>query len=454
MDEELKVPRWRLGLAKLIGKLEGKLGSFRRRYLKIDPETDFFILALVRQSDRLLKRIYPDDTFFLQARYAHVSPEDARKLFLYGYTRHILKAGVFIMEQQDFLLEKIKNKDVDTLGRAVIETIVDSQNALARKLIEMLVNLINFSSTNNGELFRIFRNTENLERFLGRQKDSKYFFGFESNNTQHSIKTFSERIRSDLGTITESPWFLKNKWDQLDQPPVFTSILARYKRALTIATDEEKIAMGASYFSFFSDLSGSVHPEVGARDEKHYSHDSIRGNITFISMLALHCISRINALLDIDDPEDLRKVLKDGKSWGPSLVKQNLKREFQIGDIVLAGNDLAEIVETKTSIYAYTSYKVRLISRPPLPEFPEDWLKGSMVIGVMPKNQVRPYLLKYKDDPNAPAALREANELMAKETDEVLHDLAKRSLLEMFNRGVLIKMLLLSGQIKMREQEE
>ncbi len=452
-DEE-SVPKWKIGFARFLIKIESKLGSFRRRHLRIDPETTFFVSSVTRQSNRLLNRIFPNDTFYTRARFANISPAEAKRLFLYGYARQILKAGASIMVEQDLLVEDLKSIDLDTLGRAVVEAMIDRQNTLARKLIEILINLINFSNTNVDEAYRMYLSAENLDRFLGRQSDSKEFYGFTSHNTDSSIKLFRGRIRADLSKVNARPWFLKAEWETTKSSSVFSTARSSYKRALSLARDEERIVMGGSYFNFFSDLSGSVHPEAGARNEKHYSHKSIRDNIAMISLLSLHSISRINELLNFDDPDDISKVQKDGQSWGPALITHNFRRLFEKGDIVLAGNDLAEIVETKTSEYGYTSYKVKFISTPPLPEFPEDYLPSRMVISLLPKSQVRGFLLKYKDDPSALPALREVNDLMAQASDDVLLESAKRTFLRLFNDGLLFQILIQSGVIKKRDVDD
>ncbi|RJP44580.1 hypothetical protein C4587_01545 [Candidatus Parcubacteria bacterium] len=454
-QNHLKVAAWKRYLNWLFIRSEGLIGKWRRR-LKTDPETYFFVSEPIKQANAFAGKLYPDDEFYFQTRYAWVSPEDAKKLFLYGCARQVIKATVVLIENEDFVQELPKNDDTDVLGRAIIESIIDAQHVILRRHLELLANLIGFSQSDRGnEAFRIFLNAESLDYFLGRQADFCEFFENRSANYDSSLSTFSKRIDEDIKALKTTPWFLRENWKDLvkqTHPSVFTSARTRIMSAIPYATADEKIMFGMSY-EFFSQFSAAAHAAAGSRfDERHYRPKTIKGNIAMISMTGLHIISRLNRLMGFDDPSDFQTRMA-GKSVSPELIKR-WSREFEVGDIVFAMDDVAEVTAFKKSKYGYTSVKIRFLTRPPLPETPEDALPCAFVAMVMPKRKVREFLFKNKGKPTTPIRLREALVEMEKETDNTLLKCARAAFVELHKNGILIPWLLQSGVIQRKKSED
>ena len=130
------IPFWKQKLYHLLLKLEGRLSKWRKHII-VDPETCFFLSQPLKQANTFLLKLYKDDSFYSSTRYAWVSPEDAKKLFLYGCVRQVIKAGITLMENEEHVLETPKEKDIDTIGRTIIESIIDTQNIILRKHIEL-----------------------------------------------------------------------------------------------------------------------------------------------------------------------------------------------------------------------------------------------------------------------------------------------------------------------------
>lgn len=418
--------------------VESRVTRARRR-LTVDTESKIRSLPL-RQAKDCLYRLFEDDSFFFSSRYASVSPEDAKKLFLYSGARQVFKACAQVIEYEDYLLEVPNKAKVETIERTVLESIIDRQSALLRKQLELLVNLVCFSIHDPAEFYRIFLNAENLEYFLGRQADQDEFFGSRSGNVDVSISDFRSRMREDITSVGNvCPWFLRRDWQTSKVPPVFASLRNRFKKALKFATDEERLILGVSYHSIYSTLSMSVHPSAGSLWLNRIELSNIIGNIDTITIANLHIMSRINKLLGHDDPQDVGKMMGNG-SDAPFLVRQ-WKKTFGKGDIVLAIDHLAEIVECTTSPYGYVSCRVRYLSGPPLQETPEDWLQTPYIKSILPKSKVRTFLLRDLNNPGTKSIYREALKLMEKETDEELMSYAKGAILKLHQEGLLIPML-------------
>lgn len=134
----------------------------------------------------------------------------------------------------------------------------------------------------------------------------------------------------------------------------------------------------------------------------------LKNNISLISLLGQHIISRANGLINFSDPNDqmLRRRKKDSGSNTDELM-QRFRKVFHPGDLVLAMGDICEIVKCHKSKYGHTSCEVRFLTKPPLPETPTDWLPVEFIVMILPKRKVRQFLFKNKDKPNTPKILNE-----------------------------------------------
>jgi hypothetical protein len=362
---------------------------------------------------------------------------------------------VVLLENEDHIQGLPRAGEVDALGRQIIESIIDAQHLILRRHLELLANLINFSQLNKGEAFRLFLSAENLDHFLGLQQDFGEFFESRSLNRDASIAGFAERIEEDLKTLGTIPWFLRSNWKSIVRrttPSVFASARSRIMAAMPHATADEKIMFGMSY-DFFSRFSVSAHAGAGSRaDERQYRPAIIRQNLKTISLVGLHILSRMNQLMGFDDPSDFASRM-EGKSVSPELIKR-WSREFEVGDVVFAMDDIAEVVGFKKSKYGYTSVTVKFLTRPPLPETPTDSLPCAFVGMIMPKRAVRGFLAGVRNKPGTPAELRETLEMMDKESDEILREMVSKALVEIHKHGVLIPWLLENGVLVRRGDED
>ena len=452
----IKVSAWKKKTHDFLLKIEGRLSSLRKKYLVINPEIRFWIAHPLKQATLFAGKLFSDDSFYFSARYAWVSPEDAKKLLLYGYARQVMKAGVSLIEDEEHTLEAPKAKDVDSFGRTVVEALIDSQKAILRKHIEVLVNLINFSTFDKGESYRMFLNAENLEHFLARQSDFKTFYESESRNIDSSKKTFSERISADFKNLgLKKIWFLREDWAKLNEPPIFTSIRKRYKSALLNATDDEKIVLGTTYNDSFGDFSAAVHGSAGSPTrERSHSFSALRRNISYISLLSQHIISRLNQLMGFDNPEDLIKKMAEGKTSDAPKLMARFKQPFHAGDLVLAMGDLCEVMECRQSVYGYTSCRVKFLTRAPLPDTPDDWLPCAFATSILPKSKVRSFIFNHENYANLPKEVKEVLEVMKKESDDEIAKYSTGALVDLHKHGVLIPMLIKTGYLKQMDVEE
>lgn len=420
---------------------------------KTEKELEFFISSPLRSADRLKKLLYNDDTFYRQTSYAWVREEDAKKLFFYGVCVEIGKACVDLMQTKSLFEEvPVKEEQGSDIGRMVHNAIIDRQNALIRKLTELLSLVINFSKTKNDIEYRIFHSAQNLNRFLNQKKAFFDVFNVENNNTQSSVEDYKKRIEDDIKLLNNQiPWFLDQGNYKKLKPSVFKGWMSIYKDAIDLSIDDEKTLLGINH-ERYSMFSQNVHPTIMSHDyEDDEDWGTILANIRYISMLSMHIMDRSYDLLGLKDEDGIKKIMGENfeKSEASNLMNM-FKKSFEVGDIIFAhSNDLAEITECRIGKFNYTVYKIKYLSQPPLPQYPEDWIEGRRLTRLFKPEHIRPFFAKSLDPSSTlPDVAKNAIEQMLKEKDDVLIDLMKKTLADLHKRGVLVMMLVHSNIIK------
>lgn len=418
---------------------------------RLKEKINFFITTPLQSADRLKKQLYDDDTFYRQTAFAWVGENDAKKLFFYGVCIEVGKACAELIQTQGLFEEIPIEKEAGETGRMVHNAEIDRQSSLIRKLTELLSLVINFSKTTSDVEYRIFHSAQNLNLFLNQKKSFVDVFGVEKNNTQSSIDDYKKRIDEDLKLIgNKLPWFIDEKNYKKLRPSVFRGWMSIYKDAIDLSIDDEKTLLGISH-ERYSIFSQNVHPTIFSHGYEDEDWEAIIGNLTYISMLCQHIMSRSYDLLGIKDESGIKKVMGENfeKSDAPRLMAM-FGKSFDITDIVFVhSNDLAEILECKTGKFGYTVYKVKYLSKPPLLEYPEDWIEGRRLTKIFKTNEIRPFLEKnLAPSSTSPEHLKSALKQMLSEKDEVVFDLMKKTLADLHKDGVLTLMLMKSNIIK------
>ena len=435
---------------------------------KQNKKLDFFISAPLRSANRLMEQLYTDDHFYETATYACVDERDAKKLFLYGVCKEVIKSCVGLINDKEFLQEipdRTKNK-ADRMEKIIIGGIVDAQTYRIRKMIELLSLLILFNkNTRNDREYRIFLSAENLDLALSRQQDFRDLYDKRNIlNTQHSIDDYIKRIQRDLKELgLEHIWFLnKDKLKKLEKseklkPSIFESKKKLFLDALLVANADERLALGISYGRGYSRTSQSVHPLLGSHDYGKDNNNAghIITNLSYLSIICMHIMHLAYKIAKIDDPDGLTKIM--GKNFEKSEASKSIaqfSKELEVGDLILtAWTDIAEIIEEYTSKYGYKAYKIRYLLQPPLPEFPEDWIESSNILArLMTKSWVRSFFEKNTSVDKIPKEVKEIWPEVMKQSDEELMESVKHFFVDMHKHGILIPMLVESGFLRKREE--
>jgi hypothetical protein len=422
-----------------------------------EQKLEYFASAPLRSANRLMKLLYGDDQFYETATHAWVGSGDAKKLFLYGACKEVMKTSIEMLEGKDHLKEGPEDANSDQMTKLVLCSFIDSQTYRVRKLVELLSILILFDrNRGRDEEYRVFLNAETLDLELSRLKDFRELYdGKVVANMQHGVDEFVERIENDLGVLgVTALWFLDRQKVMKREPSVFTSRRQMFLRALEVATPDERLALGISYGRGYSQASQALHPLLGSHDygKNENTLQRLRSSFVYLGLLGMHVMHLSYRLAGVNDPEGIDKVMgKDFEKSDASKFIQRLQKEFAVGDIVLtAWTDIAEILEVHISNkYGYRAYRVKYISRAPIPEVPDDWIESAgILLRLMAKSQIRSIYEKAVTDESYPKAVQEIMPEILKMPDEELIQYAGKTFLDLHKAGVLIPMLLEQGALK------
>ena len=150
------------------------------------------------------------------------------------------------------------------MQRIDYETIIDDQQFRTRKLAEVLVDAILFSTTNDQAHFGDYFFLHELNECARSQEDRCEFLGFQNKNAELIAKWLCEEIGKleKRGLDPKSRWYIKtgkvmNKDWTLKGVP-FSSFRQRYKKILPMAFPGELTVLGKSYVYAYG-MSKDVH---------------------------------------------------------------------------------------------------------------------------------------------------------------------------------------------------
>lgn len=425
-----------------------------------DRKHAYFASAPLRSANRLMDLLYKDDSFYETTRFAWVGPEDAKKLLLYGVCKEVLKASIGMLEDKEHLKAPPEgSKPTTRLEKIILGAFLDTQTQRMRKLVELLSTLILFDRrAQRDEEYRIFLNAESLDLSLSRLEDFREVYdGRLIANTEHSVNDFTDRIDRDLKTLGVSTvWFLKMDVLRRQRPGIFESRKRQYLDALLLASPDERLALGVSYGRGYSSHSQAVHPLLGGHDygEEENSLARLAAGYAQTGIIAMHIMRLAYKLAGHDDPQGLDKVM--GKNLEKSAAKNiigGMARAVEVGDLILtAWTDLAEVLEVYVGKYGYRACRIKYVSRPPLPETPEDWIESQRIlIRLMSRSQMRAILEKAATSDGSPQELRDIMPEVLKQSDDKLMESARDLFLRLHEANALIPMLIQQGHLKRPE---
>jgi hypothetical protein len=356
--------------------------------VKTKPETDLktecdvYTFAALKGPAQLRSQLKLNEDAF-----RFVGPSlwsDPRPAFIYRVLDEVQKAGLAIDSwlEQDWLqklyLEGPAPLSSDHVERLAIEWMDDEQSARSRKLVEILLDLICFSSTNQPEYYRDYLNCNEFDSVCRSLRDQEHFFGFRRQNIEAHLRLIEEQfVAAESKLEAENRWYLKHpklfnpKWRKRGLS--FSSWHTRYTIALGVASPRELAVLGKSYLHAYG-MSSKIHFSPTDRGTGVEIYRVVVG-LHRVGLLAFSILMRCHQLLDVS-PQGINVQLKEVYDQDDSIsgmVAALRQEKFKIGDFVWAADYICEVIESSRSSFGYVSYRVKYLERPPIPDIKEDW---------------------------------------------------------------------------------
>lgn len=387
---------------------------------------DFYCSVAFKAAGDLRAALRIDEQAFRQ-----ISPSlwrDPVPAFIYRVLDEVQKGGICVHDWFDKLKEEKSLGDpANHTTRLTSQWLQDEQNFRARKLAEVLVDLICFSSTNDAEYYRDYLRLRDLDAAVRSLNDQNEFFGFRRRNSEYHVEWIERDLRvAESRLDVGKRWYLQTprgfdaKWKI--KGIRFSSFKQRYIQSLGLALPSELAALGKTYLHGYGNMSSELHftPQEISSD---FDPADVYLGIDRVGLLCLAIVLRCQQLLG-NVPNGLNSELREmhDENAGPSEIVAKLKQEVaDVGDFVWAQGDICEVVQVTRSRFGYVSYRVRYIEQPPIPELKEDWFGGFEVRLVAKRSFAEEAMRSLQTDPTIDEETRQTFRNMPEEKrDEML----------------------------------
>jgi hypothetical protein len=363
---------------------------------------DFYCVIALKAASELRAELKIDETAFRR-----ISPRawhDPRPAFIYRVLDEVQKAGLCINEWFEKLNDDSTPDPADHETRLTHQWLLDEQNFRARKLTEVLVDLVCFSATNEPEYYRDYLQLHDLDTTVRSLKDQEEFFGFRRRNSEFSADSTARDIIAGQAKLDVSKrWYLEvprpfqEKWKTGGVR--FSSFRQRYIRSLELALPNELALLGKTYGAY-AGMSSDIHFTPEGTSWK-FDPDAVDLGFNRVGLLCFAILIRCQDLLGIVPEGSNTELRKFHNETIPSEIVGKTKQEkAAVGDFVWGAGDICEVIQIKRSKFGYVSYLLRYLERPPFPEIKEDWFAGFEIRLVATKSAAEKTLRRLQSGPN------------------------------------------------------
>jgi len=359
---------------------------------------------------------------------------DPRPAFIYRVLDEVQKAGIAIKDWSEKLGDnEAKPEHTDHIIRLMTQWQQDEQSFRARKLSEILVNLICFSQTNEPDFYRDYLRLTELDSTVRSLQDQEEFFGFKRRNTEHYVDWIERDIcaAEKNGLDVSKRWYLKepgpfqHKWKTRSLR--FSSFRQRYIRILNIAMPQELTIIGKSYVHAYS-TSSDVHftPNDTSSD---FDPDDVYLGIDRVGLLCYAITIRCQYLLGVV-PEGINSTIRKmhDENTEPARLIARLKEEVAaVGDFVWAEGSICRVSEIRKSKYGYINYRLTYVEKPPIPEISEDYYAGGEIRLVAKKSYGEEAFRQLQTDPNVDEKTRKYfSDILPEKREQIIDEAVAR----------------------------
>lgn len=326
-----------------------------------------------------------------------------QKHFIYEALNEIEQLAMALMDFTETLKEKPKrlmNDDIENrISRNSFEFIEREISLHARRLIELLAFLINFSQTNSDEYYDHYLLYQELNQRKKKKNDYKTYYGSENLNNNAVIDLIKQCITAGETKIDlKKCWYLATGKNLLpDGKAEPEKFYICFKKAIALATIPEKIALRFSYNQAYGEASQSIHLGIG-RIKSEISFESLKATTFTLYNLGIHCLLRCQKLLGLKNREGVIPEMigsnKTAQKELKILYNKYVKPEIKKGDFVRVDTSLFEVLGTVRGEFGYRSFKLKYLTRPHMPEIKVEWYPAYNVVKIEDGKKMRDNIIK------------------------------------------------------------
>jgi hypothetical protein len=267
---------------------------------------------------------------------------DPRPAFIYRVLDEVQKAGLCINEWYEKLKDQSTPDPADHETRLTHQWLLDEQNFRARKLAEVLVDLICFSATNEPEYYRDYLQLLDLNTTVRSLVDQEEFFGFRRRNGQWTADwTVKDIIAGEAKLDVSKRWYLEDpgpfqeRWRK--SLIRFSSFRQRYIRSLELALPSELAVLGKTYIHAYGKMSSDIH-FTPQETSWNFDPDTVYLGFNRVGLLCFAILIRCQDLLGIVADGSNAELRKIHDKTTPSETVADLKQEkAEVGRLCVGG---------------------------------------------------------------------------------------------------------------------
>lgn len=313
---------------------------------------------------------------------------DPKGYYLYGVLNEVEKACFAMMQTADWIKESEAGydpKDFDEekqrINDNLLQSKIDELSVWERKMTELMVALVGFRNANEENYYRHFLAVHELQHLSHSQKDLSEYYDMRSENytyQQQELHELIDGIAVNLD-VTKTWYVQKNREGVLKRK--LQSFDKRFEYAFERMEEQLRATLRTQYLSFGSQ---SRHIHVGTvSDKRNLELKDVSAHVGRIGMLTMHVVVLVKELLSAEGDggaiETCTRIVNEN-DYPVDLHRRRTNPDVIVGDFVVAGGDLAQVIRVNTSQkYGFKSFRVRFLEREPLPGITEDEFVGEHI---------------------------------------------------------------------------
>lgn len=354
---------------------------------------------LVQGADEIRKRLkLTEGGFQFMSRAFNAR---GRKHFIYEVLNEIEQLAMALMRLDEALAELPRNQ-ADDIGKRIYRNsleLTEREISLhSRRLIELLVHLINFSQVNSDAYYDHYLLYQELQQRKKKKHDERVYYGSENLNNAAVIEHIKRFIALGESKIDLTKcWYLQGSNPKPRGEALMETFDNCFKKALRVATVSEKIALGFSYNQSYGLPSQSIHLGIG-RIKSGVSFEGLRMSTGILFNVGMLCLHRCRKLLGLRNRKGILpgyfKEHKNREKELRLLYETHVKPNVRNGDFVRVADSLFEVLGSASGSFGYRSFKLRHLTRPHIPEIEVEWYPAYNVEKVEDGRRMRDSIIK------------------------------------------------------------